>query len=95
MVESNAAGFRRYCAPTEPTRWYMFTIHLTLRFLSMATVSSYTRIRNGIIEEVQSHTRSTSSGWQQHKRDVTAPKRTPEQMIALRAKFAKHRLPRS
>jgi hypothetical protein len=53
----------------------------------MAIVHSYTRVRNGIIEDVQSHQRGTSSGWQQHKRDVTPPKRTSEQLKALRAKF--------
>ena len=56
-------------------------------------VKTYTRVVNGITQEVSGHSRGVGSGFNHSKIDDT-PKRTPEQYEALRAKFAKHRLPR-
>ena len=56
-------------------------------------VRTYTRVVDGISQEVQGHTRGVGSGYH-HTHIDDAPKRTPEQREALRLKFAPHRLPR-
>ena len=82
------------CASTGTHTHCPLRTHVLYSFFYLAQVRSYIRVRDGIAHEVSSHSRCTSSGWTQHKRDQQAPSRTPEQREALRAKFARHRLPR-
>ena len=54
-------------------------------------VNGYNRVRNGKTEYVESHHRDdrTSSSFSNGKSKHATPKRTPEQLSELRAKFSR------